>query len=399
MINTDMALRAMKYRLYPTDEQICYLNQVFGAKRWIFNYFLNENKTRFQNKEKHLSGFDCNLLITQLKKEPDTTWLKSMDDWALKNASADLATAYQNFFNSLSGKRKGKKLEHPKFKKRSNNQSFRTKGIKITENGIRIPKLKTEIPCVMHRDIEGTIKTATISRTPSGKYFIAILTEYEPEIKELTGKHVGIDLGLRDLIITSDGVKFQHPDIQLSKAKKLLKEQQRILSRKQYGSRNYEMQRIKVAKLHEEITNQKMSYYHLISSYLVASYDTIIFENLNVAGMIRNRKLARKIHVASWGVLTGMVKYKCELYGKTYHEIGRFMPSTKTCSCCGHVLDSIKLSVKEWTCPNCGVLHDRDINASTNILQFGLMDLYGNNLPSNRGDGNIIPPALQKFAQ
>jgi len=395
-----MDYMSFKYRLYPTAEQQQYLRCAFGAKRWVYNYFLFVNLENYKNKIPHLSAFDCNLLITDLKKQDSTSWLADIDDSILKNASADLGMAYNNFFKSVSGKRKGKKLNKPIFKKKSNSQSFRTRDVKITSDGIKIPRLDTPIDFVEHRNIPtgSKIKSATISLTPSGKYFISVLVELTTTLKPLTGKDVGVDLGIKDLIITSDGVKFQHPDVQLSKNTKLLKQQQKILSRKQKGSNNYEKQRIKVAKLYESLTNQKRNYYHLISNYLVSNYDTVVFENLNVSGLMKNKNIARAIGVASWGLLTQLVKYKCDLYGKTYHEIGRYSPSTKTCSCCNFKLDQLKLNIRSWVCPNCNAEHDRDINAANNILNFGLVDLYGGTYPGNRGSGiNEIPMALKKF--
>jgi len=395
-----MDYMAFKYRLYPNEEQQQYLRCAFGAKRWVYNHFLYANLENYKNKTPHLSAFDCNKAITQLKKQDDTSWLKDVDDRILKNASADLGIAYNNFFKSVSGKRKGKKVNIPVFKKKSNSQSFRTRDIKITDNGIKIPRLDTLIDFVEHRQIpaSGKIKSGTISLTPSGKYFISVLVELTTALKPSTGKDVGVDLGIKDLIITSDGVKLQHPDNQLSKNTKLLKQQQKILSRKQKGSNNYEKQRVKVAKLYETLTNQKRNYYHLLSNYLVSNYDTIVFENLNVSGLMKNRQLSRAISVASWGLLTQLVKYKCDLYGKTYHEIGRYSPSTKTCSCCNFKLDQLRLNIRSWVCPNCNAEHDRDINAAINILNFGLVDLYGGTYPSNRGSGiEEIPVALKKF--
>jgi len=391
---------AFKYRLYPTAEQQQYLRCAFGAKRWVYNHFLYANLENYKNKTPHLSNFDCNKAITQLKKQDGTSWLRNVDDHVLKHASADLSIAYDNFFKSVSGKRKGKKVNIPVFKKKSNSQSFRTRDIKITSEGIKIPRLDTAIKYVNHRPIPAgsKIKSATISLTPSGKYFISVLVELTAQLKPLTGKDVGVDLGIKDLIITSDGVKFQHPDVQLSKNTKLLKKQQKILSRKQRGSNNYEKQRVKVAKLYETLTNQKRNYYHLLSNYLVSNYDTVVFENLNVAGLMKNRQLSRAIGVASWGLLTQLVKYKCDLYGKTYYEIGQYAPSTKMCSCCSFKLDQLKLNIRSWVCPNCKSEHDRDINAATNILNFGLVDLYGGTYPGNRGSGiDDIPMALKKF--
>lgn len=396
-----MEHKAFKFRIYPTKEQEQKLAQFFGAKRWIFNRFLYENKTRFANKEKHLSNYDINKCITQLKKCQETSWLKDIDDWCFKNASEDLSLAYQNFFNSVKGKRKGTKLSAPKFKNKYSRQSYRTRGIKLDiESGkVFLPKLK-HVKCVFHRDIVGKIKSATVSKNPSGKYFVSILTEQEPtKPYQQTNHEVGIDLGLKDLMILSNGIKFQHPEQMLAKAKLALKQQQKIFSRKTKDSNNYQQQRLKVAKCYEKVTNIKNWYYHNISRYLVDNFDAIYMENLNVSGMLKNRKLSRKIHETSWATLTSMVDYKSAQAGRSFYKIGRFVPSSKTCHCCGLILDQLPLDVREWACPSCDEIHDRDFNAAINIKNFGQLDCYAQLLPSHEsGEGGLnIPMSLQKF--
>jgi putative transposase len=393
-------LKAFKFRIYPNESQRTQLAQFFGAKRWVYNYFLALQKQRFMNKEKHLSNFDMNYLITDLKKQSDTVWLNDVDSIALQNATEDLKVAYQNFFDSIKGKRRGKKMESPKFKKRSNQQSYRTRGIKISEEGMKLPKIKTYININLHRPINGTIKSATISRTPSGKYFASILCETNVELMSMTGREVGIDMGLVDLAILSNGIKFQHPEQQLAKTKQLLKKQQKKLSRKTRGSKNYETTRIQVAKKYEQITNIRNNYYHNISHYLVSTYDAIYVEDLNVAGMMRNRCLSRKIAESAWSTLSSMIEYKCSWYGKTYYRINRWTPSSKTCSSCGHKLESLNLGVRNWTCPSCGEIHDRDINAAMNIKNTGQRDLYNQTISDATADmdiSNDIPMALQKM--
>lgn len=195
-------IRTYKYRIYPTSEQESVLAQFFGAKRWVYNYYLSEQKRRFELKEKHLSNFDINKLITQQKKEETTSWLKGVDDWCLKNASEDLSNAYSAFFNSIKGKRRGKKMELPRFKKRSNHQSYRTRGIKILDEAVRLPKIKTPVRCVFDRTVpeNSVIKSTTVSKTPSGKYFVSIITETPVALKSMTNREVGIDLGVADIL-------------------------------------------------------------------------------------------------------------------------------------------------------------------------------------------------------
>lgn len=390
-------LKAFKYRIYPDEQQRVQLSQFFGAKRWVYNHYLLEQKQRFLDKEKHLSNFDINKLITQKKKEPDTAWLKDIDDWCLKHASEDLSTAYQCFFDSIKGKRRGKKMELPKFKKRTNQQSYRTRGIKITPEGLRLPKIKSHININLHKPIQGTIKSATITKTPSGKYFVSILCECDIELMSMSGREVGIDMGLKDLAILSNGIKFSHPEQQLAKTKQLLKQQQKKLSRKTRGSKNYEKTRVQVAKKYEQITRIRNNYYHNISKYLVSNYDAIYVEDLNVSGMMKNRTLSRKIQESAWATLSSMIEYKCSWYGKTYYRINRWTPTSKTCSSCGHKLESLKLSTREWTCPTCGEHHDRDINAAQNIKNTGQRDLYNQIISDATADMGVIPVTLQKM--
>ena len=393
--------RSYKYRLYPGAAQKAALAQFFGAKRWVYNHFLAEQQRRFENKEKHLSGFDCNKLITELKTQQETSWLKSIDDWCLKTSAEDLATGFKNFFDSIKGKRKGPKVKSPKFKSRVSRQSYRTRGIKVDfENAlISVPKIKN-IKCVLHRTFDGTIKSATISKTPDGKYYISILVEEDIQLKPMTGREVGIDLGLKDLAILSTGVKFQHPQEMLAKAKRALKREQKILSRKTKGSKNREKQRLIVAKCYSKVTKIRNEYYHILSKFLVETYDAIYLEDLNVSGMLKNRRLSRKIHESAWSTLKSMIMYKAGHAGKTVHEINRWFPSSKTCSNCDHMLQVLGLDVREWTCPSCGTNHDRDLNAAINILNRGQIDLYDSKQPSRATmeEELKIPMALMKHA-
>lgn len=393
-------LTTFKYRIYPNEQQKVQLAQFFGAKRWVYNHFLAKQKELYATEKKHLSHFDMNYQITDLKKQTDTKWLKEVDAILLQNTTEDLSTAYRNFFASISGKRKGKKAELPCFKKRSNQQSYRTRNIKITDIGIKLPKFKTEIKWTYHRKIpdHSVVKTATISKTPSGKYFVSILVDSDVVLKSMSNREVGIDLGIKDLIITSDGIKFQNPNTYLAKTKQILKKKQQQLSRKKRGSNHYEKKRVQIARQYEKITNYKKNYYQNISNWLVTNYDAIYVEDLNVSGMTKNRKLSRAIHDLSWSTLSSMIEYKCDWYGKTYYKINRWTPSSKTCSCCGDKLDSLDLGTREWTCSACGAIHDRDINAAQNIKNAGQNDLYGKKITSTATEEGVeIPMALMKM--
>lgn len=391
--------KAYKFRLYPTQDQMSVMAHIFGCKRWVYNHFLSVQKELWTSERKHLSHFDMNYSITELKKQENTAWLSETDSISLQNATEDLSTAYKNFFASIKGKRKGKKMELPRFKKKTSRQSYRTRGVKVLDGAVKLPKIKTPVECVMHREIpdDAKIKSCTISKTPSGKYFISVLTEVEIELKPMTTREVGIDLGLTHVAITSDGHKFNHPQEQIAKAKRLRKRRQLQLARKQKGSKNYERKRVQMTKAYEKEVNIRTNYYHNISNWLVSNYDAIYVEDLNVVGMMKNRCLSRAIHESSWSQLTTMIEYKCAWYGKTYYRIGRWTPSSKTCNSCGHKQEKMPLNVREWTCGSCGSHHNRDINAAKNILHTGQQDLYNQKITSQAaGEGVEIPTALMK---
>jgi putative transposase len=401
-INNSMKqLLAYKYRIYPTEDQQILLSKTFGCKRVIFNHYLNVQQTNFKNKEKHLSNYDINRDITKLKDEKD--WLREVDSIALQMAAEDLSLAYDNFFKSTTGKRKGPKIAAPKFKTKNSRQSYRTRGVRINENGsLQIPKLKA-VEAVIHREIPGdsTIKSTTISKNTDGRYYASILVETEVALKPTTGREVGCDVGLKDLLITSDGIKFKRPNdlLNIVKTKQLLKAKQKQFARTDKGSENHESIRLQVARLYSKITRQRNEYYHLVSNYLVDNYDSIYVEDLSSKNMLQNRKLSRAIHEAAWATLTGMISYKSNQAGRTYHRISRWYPSSKTCSSCNYKLEKLDLGTREWTCPNCGVFHDRDLNAAKNILRVGQIDCYEEVIESQAtGDLELkIPLALQKM--
>lgn len=393
--------RSYKYRLQPTIHQESLLNQFIGAKRWFYNYLLEEQKRRFHNKEPRLTKFDCNNILPKLKEQLNTAWLKTIDSILLQNVSEDLAMAYNNFFNSIKRNHKGRKLDLPKFKRKGGRESYRTRGVKVDfENGkIKLPKFDL-MKCVLHREFKGTIKSATVSKNPDGTWYVSILVEEPIQLKPMTGKEVGIDLGLKDLAILSSGVKFEHPQQMLARAKQALKRAQRILARKTKGSKNHERQRIRVAKAYAKITRVRNEYYHILSKFLVETYDAIYLEDLNVSGMLKNRRMARKITESAWSTLKSMIAYKAGYAGKTVHSISRWFPSSKTCSACGHKMDTMGIDVREWDCPSCGEHHDRDLNAATNILYQGQKDLYDTIQPSRATleVGENLPAALQKHS-
>jgi putative transposase len=394
-------LIAFKYRIYPMEDQQILLGKTFGCKRVIFNHYLVEQQRRYQNKEKHLSNFDINKDITDLKYEKE--WLREVDSIALQMAAEDLSVAYENFFKSISGKRKGPKISLPKFKSKYSRQSYRTRGVRFNDDGsLQIPKLKA-VNAVIDRKIpeNSTIKSTTISKNPDGRYYASILVETEIALQPMSGKEVGCDVGLKDLLITSDGLKFKRPNElpNIVKTKQLLKAKQKQFARTEKSSKNHESLRLQVARLYSKSTRQRNEYYHLVSRYLVDNYDSIYVENLSSKNMLQNRKLSRAIHEVAWATLTGMISYKSSWAGRTYHRISRWYPSSKTCSSCDHKLEKLDLGTREWTCPNCGTHHDRDVNAAKNILRVGQMDCYGEEEIQSQAIGDLgeIPLALQKM--
>jgi putative transposase len=391
-------IRSHKYRLYPNDGQKSTLAQFFGAKRYIFNHYLNENQERFRAEQQHLSNFDINKDITQLKRLEGTAWLKGIDDWALKHAAEDLSTAYNNFFKSIKGKSKAKS-KPPKFKSRKDKQSYRTRKVKIDfkEQLIKLPKIG-KVKLKIHKEFVGTVKSATISKDPDGKYYVSILVQEEYNPKNCTHSEIGIDLGLKELLILSNGIVFSRP--KQERTNLAIKRNQKKLSRKTYGSKNYEKQRLKLAKLSSYRKRRQDDYYHNISSYIVTNYSAIYMENLSSSNMMKNRKLSKAIHDISWYKLKSMIEYKAMWNYRTFHQIDRFYPSSKLCSSCGHKHDSLTLNERGWACLICGTHHDRDLNAAINILYKGQIDLYNQVIKTSQatGEKGALPPvALQKM--
>jgi putative transposase len=360
-------LKAYRYRLYPNKEQEIQLNKTFGCVRFIYNKMLADRIEYYKETGKGLNN-------TPAQYKSEYIWLKEIDSLALANAQLNLNKAYQNFFREI---KKGNKTGFPKFKsKKNNNYSYTTNNqnrtIEIIDNYIKLPKFKTMIKFVKHREFEGMIKSATISKKPSGKYFISILVETEIEQLPINKNKIGIDLGIKDFAICSNGDKFENPKW-LRKSEKRLIKLQKDLSRKQKGSNNRNKQRIKVAKLYEKITNQRKDFLQKISSNIISENQVIVIEDLQVKNMIKNEKLAKSISEVSWGEFRIFLDYKAKWYGRQLIIAPKHYASSQLCSVCEYKNSNTKdLSVREWECPQCHTTHDRDINAANNLLKLAI---------------------------
>jgi putative transposase len=371
------------------DSQKELLGKHFGCSRFVYNHFLKEKQDHYLNNGKTLNYNNCSNIMTGLKKG-DFQWLKEVNSQTLQQSLMNLETAYGNFFR--------KKSKFPRFKKKSNHQSFRVpQHISLKGDRIQIPKFKDGIPIVLHRKLEGEIKSVTISKTPTDKYFASVLCEVPKKSKPKTGKSIGIDLGVTDFIVTSDGEKVKNPNFNRNLKQKLSKAQKH-LSRKTKGSNRYKRQRKKVAQIHEKITNSRKDFQHKLSTRLINEYDMISLESLAVKNMVKNHKLAYSISDSSWSSFINMLEYKAQWYGKKMNKIDRFYPSSKTCSSCDYIIDKLPLSVRKWQCPKCGENHDRDINAAKNIHRQGLAitDVEMEALVASNGDETTVCEASKK---
>ena len=359
-------LRAYKYRIYPSETQKQDLAKFFGSCRFVYNLGLETKIRAYASAKINISCFD---LMKQMKelKDNEANWLSECPAQALQYSLRNLDNAYTKFFKG-SG--------FPKFKNKHSRQSIQfPQSVFLSKNTITLPKLKN-IPIVLHRPLgDGIIKTTTLTKTPTNKYFVSILIDNQNELPQNKPineqKTVGIDLGIKDLAILSDGTVYANKKFS-RKQKANLRRQQRSLARKQKGSKRREKQKLVVARVYEKISNQKADYLHKISADIVKRFDTIVLEDLNIRGMMKNHKLALAIGEMGWYQFITMLKYKAEWNGKNLIQIGRFEPSSKICSNCGTINKELTLKDRNWTCKGCGNTHDRDINAAKNIKNFGL---------------------------
>ena len=359
--------KSFKVRIYPTKEQQISLEKTFGANRFVYNYFLNLKSKLYEFYRINLSFASSCKTLTELKKHK--TWLKQVDSVSLQQTLRDLDSAYQNFFSG--------KSKYPKFKLKDDKNSYRTNSttLRIDNSFIKIPK----VGLLRYRDSyklakENILKiyNITISKTSSDKYYASISAEvYIPNF-EKTNQSCGIDLGLKDFVIFSNGEKIHNPRI-LKHLEDKYRRLAKSLSRKVKGSSNYQKARIKLARFHDKISNIRKDFLHKLSTDIVKSYDIICVENLNISGLMKNHKLSKSFQDVSLYEFVRQLEYKSNWYGKILSKIDRFYPSSQLCSNCGHKNKDVKkLSIREWTCPDCGTHHDRDINSAINILNEGL---------------------------
>lgn len=354
--------KAYVFRIYPNETQKQFLAQSFGCARFVYNYFLRQRIDYYVQTSKGLTYHNNALALTQLKKQPEYEWLNNVNSQILQQSLRNLDVAYNNFFN--------KRAEFPKFKKKRNQQSFHVpQNFKIKDDKLDIPKCKG-IKVKLHRQIEGTIKSLTISQTPSGKYFASILVETDIPDPVYSGNEIGIDYGIKAFVTASNGEIIESPKCLRNSEKKIRRLQKRV-SRKVRGSRNRQKAIKRLAKKHEKVSNQRNDFLHKLSKRLIDENQVIYIENLAIRNMIRNHCLAKSISDSGWNMFVNMLKYKGQWYGCHIIEINRFFPSSKRCHKCGYINENLTLKDRSWLCPECNTAHDRDINASLNILTFG----------------------------
>ena len=371
-------LKAYKFRIYPTEEQEIFFAKTFGCVRKVYNLMLNDRKKAYEEVKNDPSKKMT--FPTPAKYKEEFPFLKEVDSLALANAQLHLDKAYKNFFRN-------KSVGFPRFKSKKNPvQSYTTNNQNgtvalIDSKFIKVPKLKSLIRIKLHRQPKGRIKSATISRHASGKYYISLLCKEEINELPKTNSAIGIDLGITDFAILSDGQKIDNNRFTSKMEKKLKREQRKLSKRallaKNKGiplseAKNYQKQKRKVARLHEKVMNQRTDFLNKLSTEIIKNHDIICIEDLNVKGMLRNHKLARSISDVSWSSFVAKLQYKADWYGREIIKVDTWFPSSQICSECGHKDGKKSLDIREWTCPICHTHHDRDINASINILIEGL---------------------------
>ena len=380
---------AYKYRFYPTEEQKQLLAQTFGCVRYVYNNILEYRHNEYYQKNNSINYSQTSAKFTEMRNEID--WLRDVSYVAIQQGLRNLDNAFSNFFK--------KKANYPKFKNRNAKQSFRltSVGFRIKNGKLYIAKSKEPLDVKWSRELDlEKLNSITISKDPANRYHVSIQGEKDMKLKPFTNKKIGIDLGLTHFCIDSNGDKINNPRTTRKYAQKL-KIEQRKLSKKEKGSSNYQKQKLKVARVHAKIADTRNDFLHKLSSKIINENQVIVLEDLAVGNMIKNKKLSKSIADVSWSKFVNMLKYKSEWYGRTFHQVNRWYPSSKTCSSCGHLHDSMPLNVRHFSCENCGEELDRDINAAKNILTVGLTELAcgdrGKSDPRSHRDNALVSEA------
>ena len=370
-------MKAYKYRIYPNGEQKVLIEKHFGCARFTYNWALALQQKYYDEHKKSLSRKDIQDQLVSMKKQEQYSWLNEVNSQTLLSGLLHVYTAFGNFFK---GRAKFPKFKSKKIPQRSY-QCPQHGSVDFEKGTLNLPKLKG-IKAVFSRQFDGKIKTVTISKTATGKYYASILVETNQakvtaSIIE-SDKTIGIDLGLNHLLIQSDGQKIENPKY-LRQAQKRLAIQQKIFARKKKESKNYQRQKLNVACIYEKVRLQRLDLHHKLTHHLICENQatTYAVEDLGIKNMVRNRKLAKSISDVAWGQFLTILQYKAKWFGKNILQIGRFVPSSKTCSCCGYKMEKLPLSVRLFECPNCNLVEDRDVNASINIRNFALADALG----------------------
>lgn len=373
----EVLMKAYKYRIYPNGEQKVLIEKHFGCARFTYNWALALQQKYYDEHKKSLSRKEIQDQFVALKKQEQFSWLNEVNSQSLLSGLLHVYTAFGNFFK---GRAKFPKFKSKKIPQRSY-QCPQHCNVDFEKGTLNLPKLKG-IKTVFSREFDGKIKTVTISKTATGKYYASILVETnQTKVSPCpieADKTMGIDLGLNHMLIQSDGQKIENPRY-LRQAQKRLAIQQKIFARKKKESKNYQRQKLSVACIHEKVKLQRLDLHHKLTHNLICENQatTYAVEDLGIKNMVRNSKLAKSISDVAWGQFLTLLEYKAQWYGKNILKIGRFVPSSKTCSCCGHKMDKLPLSVRSWQCPSCQSVNDRDLNASQNIRNFALADALG----------------------
>jgi putative transposase len=385
--------RAYKYRFYPTDQQARTLAQTFGCVRFIYNFGLATRSTAYKEQGKKLSYNDLSALLPILKEQ--FPWLKDVSSVPVQQSLRHVETAFQNFYAGHA--------KYPTFKKKQNAQSATYAASAFSWNGteLSLAKMKESLNIVWSRPLPKgcTPSTVTVSKDCAGRYFVSLLVEEEINPLDVTPKMIGLDLGLKSMVITSNGETHGNPKFFATDEKRLARVQRRHAKKKK-GSKNKQKARIKVAKVHARIADRRRDYQHKLSTRIVRENQVICVESLAVKNMVKNHCLAKSISDVGWGEFVRQLEYKAAWSGRILVKIDRWYPSSKRCFECGHVLETLDLAEREWTCPKCHVLHDRDLNAANNILAEGL-SVYacGESVRPGRANAQAGNPRRSRKAQ